>query len=81
MENKVIYYQDRNDETSVARAVYEGSGVTFESWNYQEKAWKEHPWVMGFCHDYANTRVINEKEAKKAIAGYKPGNAAAKDTH
>ena len=72
MEKKVFYYQDRDDDSTVARAVYEGRGVTFESWNYQKEEWQEHPELIDFCFDHSNTRVITEEAAKKAIAGYKP---------
>jgi len=69
VRKEVFYYQDRDDDSGIARSVRDETGTDYQFWNYEKHDWvsPKDSIAMDFCHDYDNTRVISEEEAKKAI--------------
>lgn len=71
-EKKVIYYQDRDDGTTLLKYVTGGSDEGLYLWQIGPQKWEKlsgdaYELFNEHLFDPANNRVLNEEQAKKEI--------------
>ena len=71
-EAKVVYYQDRDDETTLLKNVEGGKDEGLYLWQIGPGEWKKldgdaYELFSKHLFDPANNRILDEEGAKKAI--------------